>query len=247
LLGDRHGFARVAHLEYLPMPGGDAAVRNPYRLGWAYVDHLLRDVAPDDGDAETLSERAILRRMVLEGVNTPWTSSAGRLFDAVSALLGVRDRVTYEAEAAVALEMLAEEDPDEVVYPYSLADTGQPETWGRSPAYAGVAREIGLAPLVEAVLAERDAGVPVGLVSHRFHKSLANMTAQVATLVARETGVRTVALSGGCFQNRLLLRLTRDALEEKGLAVLVHRQVPCNDGGISLGQVAIAQGVVGGA
>jgi hydrogenase maturation protein HypF len=247
LLGDRHGFVRVAHLEYLPIPGGDAAVRNPYRLGWAYVDHLLPDAAPEESGGASQSERALLRQMVVEGVNTPWTSSAGRLFDAVSALLGIRERVTYEAQAAVALEMLAEDDPEELVYPYGLAEAGHPETWGRSPAYGGTAWEIKLAPLLEALLSEHGAGVPVGLVSHRFHRSLANMAAEVATLVAQETGVRAVALSGGCFQNRLLLRLTRDALEERGLAVFVHRQVPCNDGGISLGQVVVAQGVVGGA
>jgi len=244
LLGDRHGFARLAHLEYLPMPGGDAAVRNPYRLAWAYVDHLLPGTASHETASDASNERALLRRMVAEKVNTPWTSSAGRLFDAVSALLGVRERVTYEAEAAVALEMLAEDDPDEVIYPYGLTELGEPLTWGRSPRYASVAREIRLAPLMEAVLAEKNAGVSIGLISHRFHRSLANMTAEIAGLLARETSVHTVALSGGCFQNRLLLKLTQDALEDEGLAVLVHRQVPCNDGGISLGQVAVAQGVV---
>ncbi len=243
LLGDRHGFARLAHLEYLPMPGGDAAVLNPYRLAWAYLDHLL----PMAGDDAPTGERALLRRMVAEGINTFWTSSAGRLFDAVSALLGVRSRVTYEAEAAIALEMLAEDDPADLVYPYKLREIGAPLTWGNVPVAPGPAREILLKPLFAALLADREAGTPLGVISRRFHKSLATWAADLAELFASETGLDRVALSGGCFQNHLLLQLTIQALESRGLNALVHRQVPCNDGGLSLGQVAVAQSVVGGA
>lgn len=247
LLGDRHGFARLAHLEYLPMPGGDAAVRNPYRLAWAYVDHLLSGVDHEFGPSDLAGERAILQRMAREKVNTPWTSSAGRLFDAVSALLGVRQRVTYEAEAAIALEMLAEDDPEGVIYPYLLRKGGVPLTWGRVLHNVGPVREIGLGPLFEALLAELRDETPVELISHRFHRTLATLAADVAALLANETGVRRVALSGGCFQNRLLLQLTREALVARSLDPIIHRQVPCNDGGLSLGQMAVAQGIVGGA
>lgn len=243
LLGDRRGFARLAHLEYLPMPGGDAAVLNPYRLAWAYLDHLQ---AEERGDADD-GERALLRRMVVQGVNTPWTSSAGRLFDAVSALLGVRSRVTYEAEAAIALEMLAEADPAGVVYPYEVRETGAPLTWGRAPAHRGPALEILLKPLFEALVADQEAGTQTAIISHRFHRTLAAWAADLAVRIASEAGIDRVALSGGCFQNHLLLRLTIQALQARGLTVLVHRQVPCNDGGLSLGQVAVAQSVAGGA
>ena len=243
LLGDRHGFARVAHLEYLPMPGGDAAVLNPYRLAWAYLDHLL----PEAHGSADLGERALLRRMVAEGVNTPWTSSAGRLFDAVSALLGVRSRVTYEAEAAIALEMLADPDPTGVTYPCELREAGAPLIWGCAPETRVPAHVIGLRPLFQALLAELEAGTPLGVISYRFHRSLAAWAAELAALFASETGVARVALSGGCFQNHLLLQLTLQALQARGLTALVHRQVPCNDGGLSLGQVAVAQSVVGGA
>jgi len=155
----------------------------------------------------------------------------GRLFDAVSALLGVCTRTTYEAQAAIELEMVA-------------------DGWGGQRGEAG-AYPFGMEPvngrwvvrlrdLLAALVADAEAGVPAGEAAWRFHQTAAQMTVQVCQRIAGDTGLRTVALSGGCFQNRLLLRLTVPALEGAGFRVLLHRRVPPNDGGLSLGQAAIA-------
>lgn len=222
LVADYRGFQRVGHLEYLPMPGGEAAIRNPYRLAIGYLYALSGCLSAWDmriGEEEL----QVIRRQVDRRFNCPYTSAGGRLFDAVSALLEVCTRVSYEGQAAVALEMQAEEGEPDAAYPF-VADGGI----------------IRLRPLFEALLADRERGVPVAEMAWRFHVTVAEMIRVCCERIAAETGLRTVALSGGCFQNRLLLALTVPRLERAGLRVLVHRQVPCNDGGVSLGQAVIA-------
>ena len=236
LVANYHGFQRVAHLEYLPMPGGEAAIRNPYRLAIGYLYALTGQlpsfrpppVPPDFGGEEELR---IIQQQIDKGINCPQTSSGGRLFDAASALLGVRERITYEAQAAVELEMAVKElritNNELRNYPFGVEE-----------GEGGMV--IRLRGLFEALLADRRRGVGVGEVAYRFHVTVAEMVGAVCERIARETGLRTVALSGGCFQNRLLLVLVVPRLREVGLRVLLHRQVPCNDGGISLGQAVIA-------
>jgi hydrogenase maturation protein HypF len=233
LVGDYRGFWRAAHLEYLPMPGGEAAIRHPWRLALGYLQALAGQVPALPGiDDEQVR---IVGQQVERGLNTPLTSAAGRLFDGVAALAGVRHSVTYEAQAAIELEMLA---------------TG----WGanRRPADRPPAYPFDLDPvegrtvirlrrLLEAVEQDRARSASPAEIGWRFHRTMAELLVAVCQQLAGETGLRTVALSGGCFQNRLLLALSVPRLEEAGFGVLLHQQVPCNDGGVSLGQVALAQ------
>jgi len=231
LVADYRGFRRAGHLEYLPMPGGEAAIRAPYRLVIGYLYALTGRVPSlpslDIGEAE----RRIIQQQVDRGINCPQTSAGGRLFDAVSALLGVRQRITYEAQAAVELEMAAQipnlQSPISNGYPFGIEESEE-----------GIV--IRLRELFEALLTDLGDGVSVGKMAYRFHVTVAEMMRVVCERIARETGLRTVALSGGCFQNRLLLALVVPRLRDAGFRVLLHRQVPCNDGGISLGQAVIA-------
>jgi hydrogenase maturation protein HypF len=177
------------------------------------------------------SESRVVCQQVDRGLNTPLTSAVGRLFDAVAALIGVRQRVTYEAQAAIELEMLARQ----------WAPTGVPESRPDTYPY-GLETEsvIRLRPLLEAIQADLARGVSPAQIAWCFHQTMAGLIVVVCRQIAADAGVETVALSGGCFQNRLLLSWTVQALEGAGFRVLMHRQVPCNDGGISLGQAALA-------
>jgi len=231
LIVDYKSFTRAGHLQPVPMPGGAAAVERPYRMAFSYVYSLLGQEALDQGLAflrEANSEEIdVMKQQIERGLNAPLTSSCGRLFDAVSALLGIRGRVDYEAQAAVELQMAATGHTEAVrAYPYSIGERD------------GV-RVVELKELFQAILddiAER----PTPAISLRFHHTVADMVAEMCLRVSRETGLSTVALSGGVFQNRLLQRLTVAALESKGFEVLTHALVPTNDGGISLGQAVVA-------
>jgi hydrogenase maturation protein HypF len=242
LVGDYRGFRRAAHLEYLPLPGGDAATRAPWRIAYSYLHTLLRDV-PDGTIPPDVShaEISLLSQQLERGLNCPLTSSMGRLFDAVSALLGICSRTSYEAQAAIELEMKAS----------SQVGTWEPGNWGleigaTTAPYPFALRSDGdqqivtLKELFGALLYEVESGTPVATIARRFHETVARMTVDVSQRIAAGTGLHTVALSGGCFQNRLLLALTVPALRQAGFRVLLHRQAPCNDGGLSLGQAAIA-------
>jgi hydrogenase maturation protein HypF len=231
LVADYRGFRRAAHLEYLPMPGGEAAIRNPYRLAIGYLYTLTGQLPPLPSPGACEEELRIIQQQIDRGINCPQTSAGGRLFDAVSALLGVRQRTTYEAQAAIELEMAADKlriaNCEWRNYPFGVEEGED-----------GIV--IRLRPLFEALLVDRRDGVAVGEMAYRFHVTVAEMMRETCERIGQETGLRTVALSGGCFQNRLLLALVVPRLQEAGLHVLLHRQVPCNDGGISLGQAVIA-------
>ncbi len=225
MVADYEGFRRLSHLEYLPLAGGDAALRHPGRIAAAF---LLGSFGPIfSGLAATLAgeENArIIARMIERGINTFQTSSCGRLFDAVAALLGVCGRTTYEAQAAIELETLARSSaPVKHVYPFSLRD--------------GVMRTN---RILAAIIADLEHRTPVEKIARAFHETIAAAAASMAVHARAETGIRTVALSGGCFQNRLLLAATIERMEERGFTVLAHRRVPANDGGLALGQAAIA-------
>ena len=231
-VGDYRGFRRAAHLEYLPMPGGESAIRSPWRLAAGYFYSLTGEMPALAGVSD--QELRIVRQQVDRRFNTLLTSAAGRLFDTVAALAGVRQQVTYEAQAAIELEMLSTR----------WASGRSSEV--HAPAYPYVVEEgedgavIRLRRLLQAVQSDVEEGTGPGQIGYRFHQTLAEMIVAVCQRIAAEEGPRTVALSGGCFQNRLLLALTVPRLEDAGFQVLLHQQVPCNDGGISLGQVALA-------
>ncbi|MCD4739043.1 MAG: carbamoyltransferase HypF [Anaerolineae bacterium] len=227
-VGSYDGFRRAAQLEYLPLPGGDAAIRHPWRIAVAYL-HALGD--PGDYPRGFYPQESVLIRQQIEhGLNVSRTSSMGRLFDAVSALLGVCQTTTYEAQAAIELEQVAVESRGALSpYPFDLAE-------GEDGVLV-----VQLAPLFGALLAEIGRGVAVSEIAWRFHRTVAEMIAQVCERIRVATGLNTVALSGGVFQNQLLLELALPRLTSQGFEILLHRQVPTNDGGISLGQAALAQ------
>jgi hydrogenase maturation protein HypF len=229
LVADYRGFRRTGHLEYVPMPGGAAAIERPYRMALGYLTALLGgDVATRPLpflDGVGREEIGVVVRQVERKLNAPLTSSCGRLFDAVSALIGVRGTIDYEAQAAIELEMAADEGKYEA-YPFSIEDDGN-------------TRVVRLRGLFEGLLADLEIGAPPGVMSTRFHNTMAAMVSRMCRGIADETGIEKVALSGGVFQNRLLLRLAMVVLEEAGLEVLTHARVPANDGGVSLGQAVV--------
>jgi hydrogenase maturation protein HypF len=223
LLGDATGYQRVAHLRPFRLPGGDAAVHEPRRVALALLWEMYGEdaLAMDDLAAVAAfspSERRLLGAALSRGINAPVTTSAGRLFDAIAALAGLQQQVTFEGQAAMSLEFAAGSD-EGGMYPFPCVD--------------GV---LDWQPLVDALLSDLRRGTETATIAARFHNSLTRAIVEVA----RRVGERRVALTGGCFQNRLLVERTADALETAGFEVLLHSQVPPNDGGISLGQLAVA-------
>ncbi|MGH3268765.1 MAG: hypothetical protein ACRDN1_06805, partial [Trebonia sp.] len=306
-------FQRAGHLAPVPLPGGAAAIRQPWRMAAAYLDAASSDLAglgvalPDAGDLGVARRNAdrwdTIVAMARRRVNAPLTSSAGRLFDAAAALLGVRDEITYEGQAAIELEQLA--DPAEpLAYRAGLTTPDDPLTTPAArkppppsaaaptdragsaaaavdgagsaavpPNRAGVAAlppdragiaaaatdQSGIAAatdragiaasgpfrasgadLIAAVAADLTAGVPRERIAARFHNGVAALIVDGCVYLRERHGLATVALSGGVFQNLLLLGRTVAGLEAQGFTVLTHSRVPCNDGGISLGQAVIA-------
>lgn len=227
LVADLTGFTRAGCLAPVPLPGGTAAIRHPWRMAAAHLDAVYGGAPP--GDLAVISRHRDWDEVLAvarSGVNSPLTSSAGRLFDAVAAILGLSDTVTYEGQAASALEQRA--DPTEKsAYPVRLREAGE-------------LLVIQAGDLVRAVVDDLRERTDPATVSARFHNGLAAATAASCARLRSRTGIGTVALSGGVFQNRLLLdRLVR-ALRHRGFRVLTHQRVPPNDGGISLGQAAVA-------
>jgi hydrogenase maturation protein HypF len=225
--GEVGSLERVAHLDFVPLPGGDAAVERPYRMALA---HLWAAGVPWDEElpcvrACPIVERKVLQTQLAQNVNCVPTSSAGRLFDAVAALVGARQTVTYEAQAAIELESVAAETSDG----YDI------------PPMPGTPLRLDPRPLVRQVARDLSEGVPVSVVAGRFHRGLADAVVWVCRIVRDRTGVSTVGFTGGVFQNVLLLRLTVEMLRRDGFDVLIHRRVPANDGGLSLGQAVLAR------
>jgi hydrogenase maturation protein HypF len=231
LISEAHRFERVAHLAYVPMPGGEAAIREPWRMALSHLHHSFG--ADTDGLDLPLSRqtdpehRRFVLEMAAKRVNAPLTSSLGRLFDAVAALAGLRPRVSFEGQAAMELEMAADPEPPAVLYAHGW-DTQN-----------GVS-VIQTAPLIRGVVADLEAGRTAGYVSARFHATLVRLFADLCGQLRRDTGLDRVALSGGVFQNVMLLAGLKHALEEGGFHVYTHALVPCNDGGIALGQAVAA-------
>ncbi|MEN6410923.1 MAG: carbamoyltransferase HypF, partial [Anaerolineaceae bacterium] len=224
LLGGYAGFTRKAHLRYVPLAGGDASVRKPSRMALAHLWAAGLDWEADLPPVSALcaEERTALRLQLERGFNALPTSSMGRLFDAASALLGVRAVATYEGQAAVELEACL--DPDERGW-YPLEIRGE---------------EIDPSPLWSALLADWRAGVSVSICAARFHNSITAVTLEICQQLRNETSINSVALSGGVWQNRSLYTHTLKTLQNAKFNVLVHHRLPANDGCISLGQAVVA-------
>jgi hydrogenase maturation protein HypF len=226
LIAGYEGFERATHLRYVPLPGGDATMRKPYRAAlahlWAAGIEWAPDLAPVRA-APSAEVRALERQLERQVYCVP-TSSMGRLFDAVSSLLDLRHTVSYEAQAAVELETVANTASDrDRTYRFSIG-----------------AGEIDPGPVLRAMVGDLRRGRSVGAMAAAFHVAVASLIAEVAVRVRSATGLALVALSGGVFQNVLVTRLAQTALSEQGFAVLTHRLVPPNDGGLALGQAAVA-------
>ncbi|WP_395307017.1 carbamoyltransferase HypF [Mycobacterium sp. AMU20-3851] len=224
LLADYKGYRRIAQLKYVPLAGGDVSVLRPYRMALA---HLWAAGLPWDEDLDPVracpdDERGVLAHQLQSGLGCVRTSSMGRLFDAVSALAGVRQQVDYEAQAAIELESCSRGiDCGATVYAFGI-DIGEVAVADPGPVLA-------------AVVSDARSGAGPGLIGARFHRAVANLITRLAEIT--DQGTPTIALSGGVFQNALLLRMTLDTLNAAGFQVITHRRVPPNDGGIALGQL----------
>jgi hydrogenase maturation protein HypF len=236
LMADYAGFRRVGQLAYVPLPGGDTAIRKPYRTAlahlWAAGMTWDEDLPPVQ--AAPSVERGVIARQIERKLNTVPTSSMGRLFDAVAAIAGVRQEVTYEAQAAIEFEMLADGSAEGAspLYAWDIA-LRQDESGNK-------VRKIGAGPLIRSLVSDVRAGVSTEVIATRFHGSVAMLVAQMCRALRDETGLESVALSGGVWQNVALLHMTLNLLRGDGFTVYTHRVLPPNDGGLALGQAAVA-------
>ena len=228
LIGDYHNWRRAGHFSYLPMPGGDRATREPYRMALSLLCHSYGDQLPELECLQQIpaQELKLLRQMIAKKINCPLTSSCGRLFDAVAALTGIRSLVNYEGQAALELEMaISESSPSP--YPYGLSQ--HDDMWIFDPA-----------PMVRAIVEDLQNNIATGIISARFHQTLATMSVETCCQLRTATKINKVALSGGVFQNRFLTEATIQLLTDEGFHPLTHSLVPPNDGGLALGQAIIA-------
>jgi hydrogenase maturation protein HypF len=247
LVGHAASVVRAAHLRSVPMPGGDQAVREPWRMALA---HLI-DASCDSEwrpSAVSPSKLRVIRRMIEQMLHSPPTSSVGRLFDAVAAILGVCERVSYEGQAAMRLENLAEDCDDSTCYPFVIEPDRGDSDMVDGPLRASLTGwqpapqcdVIDTRPLVAALAKDLQEKTAASIIARRFHNTLAELIDAVCRQIRDRTGLSTVALSGGVFQNALLTRLACDRLRVGGFHLLCHHIVPPNDGGLSLGQIAVA-------
>lgn len=230
LLGGYGGFQRRAHFSYLRMPGGDAAVREPYRMAisalYGCFGNELFDQPVPFLASVSANDRSLFLKMLERGINSPLTSSCGRLFDAVSALIGVRNSISYEGQAAIELEALAERGTLLSSYPYLVHDAD--------------CRRIDFAPMFAAICADLAIGREKADIARAFHLTVAKGIVEVCRRIRGDNGATRVVLSGGVFQNRLLTEEVALLLTVEGFHPYCHRLVPPNDGGLALGQAVIA-------
>jgi hydrogenase maturation protein HypF len=230
LVADFLGFERRAHLRYVPLPGGDAAVRQPWRMAMSY----LRDAFGREADLELLSKipqtkREIVDSMLARRFNCIDTSSCGRLFDAVASIVGLRNEVTFEGQAAIELEMTADTTVDRT-YPFFLSEA--------APV------EIDMRPMIEAIVRDVLRHAPVREIAAAFHNTMATVIVEVCCQIRGAENLNRVCLSGGTFQNIFLLERAVRGLRQSGFEVFLHAHVPANDGGIALGQAVIANALL---
>jgi hydrogenase maturation protein HypF len=217
-------YERFAHLDYIRMPGGDAAVVKPWRLALAWLHKAGLPWSDDLPPVKAASkeEQRVVERQLEIGLNSPQTSSMGRLFDAVSALIGLRQEVNYEAQAAIELESHADQD-ETGAFLFDFRDGLLDPT-----------------PVIRSIVSDLSDGVSVQVIAARFHNGVAQAVLEVCTSAREKHGLDRVVLSGGVWQNMFLMRKTVDLLWGDNFKILIHRKVPANDGGLALGQAAIA-------
>jgi hydrogenase maturation protein HypF len=231
LIAGYEDFERVAHFEYVPLPGGEAAIRELWRMAVSYLAHHFGPefLQLDIPFVRQLSRQKadILLRMTEQKVNSPLTSSCGRLFDAVAALIGIRQQVNYEAQAAIELEMAISSEDTGHAFPFELIADGDHWIIGTRPLFEGICDDL-----------RRD--IPVGLISRRFHDGLVETFLRLSTLLRDRTALNRVCLSGGTFHNVYLSQQLEARLFQAGFEVFTQKEVPPGDGGLSLGQALVA-------
>jgi hydrogenase maturation protein HypF len=229
LLASYADFERFAHLEYLPFLVGDTALRSPWRLVVAYAHALGIEIDKlpflQNIDRQTLR---VVRAQLSKQSDLPLTSSMGRLFEAVASLIGIRNEVTYEAQAAIEMEVLSKPFISTArPYPFAVDETENDTT-------------IRLKELFSSLVQDVRADESIGMISARFHRTIADISVNVCKRARAKTGLNEVALSGGVWQNQILLNLVREGLKQEEFVVYFHKQVPTNDGGLALGQAVVA-------
>jgi hydrogenase maturation protein HypF len=226
LLVDSESFHRAAHLRQFRLAGGEAAIKQPRRSALGALFEMFGDALFSERDFSPLrqftdAELPLLKQMLARGINSPLTSSAGRLFDAAASLAGLRQHVSFEGQAAMELEFAISPEVEEC-YPFALEEGGTIVVDWR--------------PMLRSLLDDAHERLPTGVIAAKFHNTLA----EIILAVARKIEVACVALTGGCFLNQYLTRRTVRILEADGFRPAWHQRVPCNDGGIALGQVLAA-------
>ncbi|MDY6789733.1 MAG: carbamoyltransferase HypF [Thermodesulfobacteriota bacterium] len=234
LVADEEKFLRKGHMSYVPMPGGAAAIKEPWRMAVSYLHDAfgreftnLRLPVLDKFDENKIT---VVAEMIQKKVNSPDTSSLGRLFDSIAAICGIRNTVHFEGQAAMELEMAAGEKTDDI-YDYEWT--------------SGDVHRILPGPVIRGIVTDIENGVHTSEISSKFHHTLVRLFTDLCETIRKETQLKRIVLSGGVFQNSLLLSGLLQELTKKGFAVFTHRLVPANDGGISLGQAVIAAAVSG--
>lgn len=246
-------YRRLAHFEYVPLPGGDKAAMEPWRMAVAYLRQYGLPYPPDFVGRIGADKIRVLERMLEKGVQCPSGSSAGRLFDAVSSLAGLCDRVSRQGEAAILWEQEAAfyercgktrySEPDTASVPSAAipfsrsAESATEESYPLADEKDGI---LSFRPLFARLLADKMNQVPAGLLAIRFHEALAACLKDKAVRLMRQTGVSKVIASGGCFQNKRLTELLQQQFKEEGIPFYIPGRIPCNDSGIAVGQVAVA-------
>lgn len=230
LVADYLSFTRVGHLKEVPLPGGDEAIKKPWRMALSHLKGIFGEDALELALKllENVNPEKILMvdKLIEKGINCPLTSSAGRLFDAVSSLIGIRNEINYEGQAAMELEMAAD-DKEKGSYPFDILREGEKFIVDPGPA-------------IKSVVADLEKGERKGAIAARFHNSLALIILKICRIIREKTDLNSVALSGGVFQNIYLLERVFPLLDSANFVVYTHNRIPPNDGGISLGQALVA-------
>jgi hydrogenase maturation protein HypF len=235
LVADLKNFQRRGHLKYIAMPGGTQAIKEPWRMAMSYLYQIYGEDFPElELNLIKMFDKRKVRtiaKMLSKRINSPLTSSVGRLFDAISALLDICSSVNYEGQAAIELEMAIKSvqavKSEEESYDYEIEKRGQ--------IYI-----IDPIPIIKGVLKDLQREIPISVISEKFHNTIAGIIVEMCRRISQETNRKRVVLSGGVFQNMFLLRKTVTELHSEDFKVYTHHRVPTNDGGISLGQAAIA-------
>jgi len=224
LLGNYEGFSRAFHLLEVPLPGGDSSIKQPARIGVSYLHEAGIEFESNLPPVNffTSLELKTLNFQIEKRINTPLTSSMGRLFDAVASIVGIRQQVSYEAQAAIELEYFSDPNIDDS-YDFEIRK-----------------EVINTVPIIQSIVKDWRLKVNNSIISAKFHNTIARVCIETCKNIKTGSGISTVALSGGVWQNITLLAKTKYQLEKEGFSVLIHRQVPTNDGGISLGQLLVA-------